>query len=212
MPGNDPRHTFIPKTAAAMSGAAQKKSRSFGLFFTVSLIVFILTALAALGAYTYRAYLTTRVSNLSATLERAKAAFEPETILALKRFNARTEAADALLARHIAPSVFFGVLQDLTVQSIRFSKFSYSFDGTKIGVVMSGSANNYSSVALQSEVFAKSPYVKNPIFSNLNLDRFGSVTFDVLLSVDPALLLYKEVAARGSSSSLQQLSPPAPTQ
>ncbi len=200
MPGNDSRHTFIPKTALTAPGATEKKGRSFGLFLGISLIIFILAVLASAGAYAYRAYLTARVANLSTALNRAKAAFEPDTILALKRFNARTDAADQLLARHIAPSVFFSVLEDLTVKSIRFSKFTYSFDGSQVQAAISGLARNYSSVALQSDIFGKSPYIQNPVFSNLNLDKAGNVTFDVVVKVDPALILYKDAAARAQSS------------
>lgn len=212
MPGNDPRHTFIPKTATVLA-AAPKKSRSFGLFFGITLVIFLFTALSAIGVYAYRAYLAARVANLSVTLERARAAFEPDTILALKRFNARTNTADALLARHIAPSVLFSVLEDLTVGSVRFSKFTYSFDGTQAKMDLSGLARSYSSVALQSDIFAKSPYMKNPVFSNLNLDKAGNVTFDVTVQVDPLLLLYKDVAARAEANPPTSAPPPVqPTQ
>ncbi len=199
MPGNDLRHTFIPKTAA-VTHTAPKESRSFGLFFGLSLIIFLLTVFASAGAYAYRAYLTNKVSGLNTSLERAKAAFEPDTILALKRFSARTNSADALLAKHLAPSVFFGVLEDLTLQSVRFSKFTYSFDGVTAEATLSGIARNYSSVALQSDLFNKSPYIQNPVFSNLNLDKTGNVTFDVNITLDPSLILYKETTTRAPSA------------
>lgn len=198
MPGNDLRHTFIPKKATLTQTTGSVQGRSFGLFFGLSLIIFLLTVFASAGAYAYRAYLGERVSGLNTSLERAKAAFEPETILALKRFSARTNTADALLGKHLAPSIFFTVLEDLTVKSIRFSKFTYSFDGGTPEATVSGTARNYSSVALQSDIFSKSPYIKNPVFSNLNLDKSGNVTFDVTVELDPALIVYKETTARSS--------------
>lgn len=199
MPGNEQKHTFIPKAPVTGVSAARAAQRApLGLFFGITLVVFLLTVFAAAGSYAYRAYLTKEVATLNASLEREKAAFEPDTIRAYKRFSGRVNTADVLLARHIAPSIFFTVLQDITLQSVRFSKFSYSFDSTDVQISLSGTASNYSSVAFQSDVFGKSPYVGNPIFSNLTLDKAGSVTFDVNARVDPKLLLYESVALEPS--------------
>lgn len=201
MPGNDLKHTFIPKQPVANQGGLSASSgRSFNLLSGIASIILVITVMGAAGVYAYRAYLTKNVAGASVSLERAKAAFEPDTIVAMKRFSARVGASEGLLSRHIAPSVFFAVLEDLTLKTVRFSKFTYSFDGSEIGVGLGGTAKNYSSVALQSDFFSKSPYIKNPVFSNLNLDKSGNVTFEVTLQVDPALILYKEVVGRKNTS------------
>lgn len=199
MPGNEQKHTFIPKAPVTGASAARAAQRApVGLFFGITLVIFLLTVFAAAGVYAYRAYLTKEVVTLNSSLEIAKAAFEPDSIRAFKRFSGRINTADALLARHVAPSILFTVLQDLTLQSVRLLKFSYSFDSTDVQISLSGTASNYSSVAFQSNVFGKSPYIGDPVFSNLTLDKAGSVTFDVNAHVDPKLLLYESIASESS--------------
>ncbi|MEK7134266.1 MAG: hypothetical protein AAB805_01130 [Patescibacteria group bacterium] len=205
MPDSDSKHTFIPKGPVAASVSGKRKNRSLGVVLVVSFIIFISSVLSASGAYLYRTYLVKSTANLEISLNKAKAAFEPETIVSLKRFNARVNAGDSLLARHIAPTVFFSALQDLTLQSIRFSKFSYTFDDLFIEGTLSGTARNYSSVALQSDFFARSPYIKNPIFSNLTLDKSGNVTFNVAFKIDPALMLYTSVAGQNTASVREEI-------
>lgn len=198
MPGNDVKHTFIPKAPVLPTGSAKQKRGSFGIVLVISILIFVVSVLLAIFAYSYRAFMTSNVANLEISLNKARAAFEPDTILALKRFNARVNTANTLLSRHIAPTTFFAVLQDLTLQNVRFTKLAYIFDGASIETVLTGLARSYNSVALQSDLFAKSPYIKNPIFSDLTLDRSGNVTFAVTFNIDPALVLYSLKAKQGT--------------
>jgi hypothetical protein len=101
MPGNEQKHTFIPKAPVTGASAARAAQHApLGLFFGITLVIFLLTVFAAAGSYAYRAYLTKEVATLNASLEREKAAFEPDTIRAYKRFSGRINTADVLRATH----------------------------------------------------------------------------------------------------------------
>jgi len=190
MPLNEPKQSFIPKKTLAQQGT--KKRRGFGLFFGVSLIIFLLTIAAAVATYSYRSFLENRINNMTQSLERAKQAFEPALILELKRLNARITSAESMLANHVAPSEFLALLEQNTLKNVQFTRFEYRVSGDVAEISLRGRARNYSSVALQSDLFGESKFIKNPIFSNLGLDQNGNVTFDVVADVDASLILYRE--------------------
>ena len=107
----------------------------------------------------------------------------------------RLQAASIILSKHIVVTPIFNELEQMTMKSVRFTKFSYDI-GTEadpaITVQMSGVAIGYRSVALQSDLFSQDKNFIDPIFSNLTLDSTGNVDFDLQFSVDPSFVNYKQ--------------------
>ncbi|MFC1720702.1 hypothetical protein ACFLY0_00690 [Patescibacteria group bacterium] len=191
MPLDQPQQSFVPKKP--ITAQRKVKKASGGLFFGISLIIFILAAGSAGSVYFYELYLEKKVENMRTSLERAKEAFEPSLILELKNLDARIKSAENILNNHIAFSEFFTLLEKDTLKTVRFNNFDYSVDGTgEINIRLSGEAKSYSSVALQSDIFGESKFIKNPIFSDLSLDDGGNVTFNVTADVDQELVLYSK--------------------
>jgi len=184
------KQTFIPKKP--LSVKEQTRNKSVGLFFMISLIILLISMGLSIFLYSYGIFLKKRVESMSISLERAKSAFEPSLIIELKRVNARINATGEILKGHVAFSEFFKTLEENTLKSVRFKQFTYSMsDNGGIDISLSGEASGYSSIALQSDAFGDNKYIKNPIFSNLGLDNFGNITFNMTASVDPLLILYK---------------------
>ena len=128
-------------------------------------------------------------------LNLAKNRFEPAKIKELQVLDKRINSSNEILAQHIAVTPIFQALQLLTMKTVRYTKFNYSLgDGKdpKIIVKMSGQALGYSSVALQSDLFAKNQNLIDPVFSNLSLDDKGNVIFDLEFLVDPSFVDYKQ--------------------
>lgn len=190
MPINESKQSFIPKKTLSQRG--KKKRHSSGLFFGVSVIIFILTLVTAGAVYSYSSFLDKRIASMGQSLERAKQAFEPSLIIELKRLNSRINSADSILGGHVALSKFLLLLEEITLKTVQFTHFEYNISGNIVQVSLSGKARNYSSVALQSDLFGQSKFMKNTIFSNLGLDEDGNVMFDVVTNVDLSLILYKE--------------------
>ena len=106
----------------------------------------------------------------------------------------RINASNQILSKHIAISPIFQALQEITMKSVRFTKFDYDFSGDKnsrINVKMSGVTLGYSHLALQSDLFAQNKNFIDPVFSNLALNESGNVIFDLNFSVDPSFVDYK---------------------
>ena len=68
---------------------------------------------------------------------------------------------------------------------------------------MGGQARNYSYVALQSDILGNNKYVSQHIFSDLNLDGSGNVTFNLSAVINPSLLSYKSFLDRSDDPSNQ---------
>jgi hypothetical protein len=129
------------------------------------------------------------------TLTLAQNRFEPSKITELQVLDKRLNASTEILANHLAISPIFTALENITMKTVRYTKFDYELGTDKnktVDVKISGQAIGYRSVALQADLFAQEKSFINPVFSNLTLDNSGNVLFDLEFTVDPAFVNYKQ--------------------
>ncbi len=210
--------SFIPKKPLSEERFPTRHPVSL-LNFIVT-IVFIGSLVAAAGAYAYQLSLKKSVANMDSQLVLARRNFDPSVISEMQTLDKRLKASNEILGTHIAISPIFQSLQGLTLKTVSFTKFAYEIKtdaGQKVvDVQMSGKATGYDAIALQSDSLAKNKYIKNPIFSNLNLDEKGRVTFDLSFTVDPSFVNFTDMvnregvgnsAVNSSNTETMQLSP-----
>lgn len=155
-------------------------------------ILFILSLLLAGVVFGYEKLLQGKIARMQTSLEAARQELNPDLIKSLSRTHARIVSGGEILSRHVTVSSFFKLLESLTLQSLRFTTFKYSALGESgITVQMKGEARDYKTVALQSDIFSKNAFIKDPIFSDLDLSEGGSVVFTFKSRIDPTLLLYE---------------------
>lgn len=193
--------SFIPKKPMMEERVATPTS--VNPFTIISIFIFFAILLATGGLYFYKGALTQNITKMENDLSLAQNRFEPSKIEQLQVLDKRLNASNEILAGHIALSPIFKVLQDTTIKTIRYTKFSYSFDkkvkNAKILVKMSGqsvgygSNSGYKGIALQSDILSKNKNIIDPIFSNLSLNEKGNVLFDLEFSVDPSFVDYKQM-------------------
>jgi hypothetical protein len=194
--------SFIPKKPMIEERAVV--SQPVGLLTIISIFIFFTVIIATGGLYFYDGVLKKNIATMENDLNLAKNRFEPSKIVQLQVLDKRLIASTEILSKHVAISPIFEALQDITMKTVSYNKFSYDFDGnknSKILVKMTGTAVGYKSVALQSDLFAKNKYLIDPVFSNLLLDDKGDVLFDLEFSVDPNFIDYKEMLKAMSESS-----------
>ncbi len=195
--------SFIPKKPMIEDRAVA--SKPIGLLTIISIFIFFTIAIATGALYFYNNILAKNITQMETDLGVAKNRFEPAKILQLQVLDKRLRASNDILSKHIAISPIFKALQDVTMKSVSYTKFSYSFDdskGSKIAVKMSGITLGYSDVALQSDLFTKNKYLIDPVFSNLSLDDKGKVLFDLDFTVDPNLVDYKKTLDSNNTNTL----------
>ena len=191
--------SFIPKgpivSAAASTPAGRKpKEKSFLSF--LALVIFIISVLLALGMFGYKFYLEYRIETLGQELERTRAALEPETIRELIRLDDRLISTKDLISKHRVLTPLFEFLETSTPVTVRFNNFQYSMTEQGLELSMRGEARGYAALALQADIFNRSQYFVNPIFSNLNLNDRGDVNFAFRAIVDPNLVSYEREVER----------------
>ncbi len=184
--------SFIPKKPMVKEYSAGP--RPIGLLTIVSLFILFTVLLTSGGLYFYKGIMTKKIATMKSDLERAQNRFEPAKIKELQILDKRLTSANQILSKHIAISPIFEALQEVTMKSVRYTKFGYDFGegrDAKINIKMSGVTLGYSFLALQSDLFATNKNFIDPVFSNLALTENGNVTFDLNFSVDPAFVDYK---------------------
>lgn len=197
--------SFIPKgplgsSGPGSSGLARRENRSLLSF--LGLIIFTLSVVLAIGVFGYKFYLKYHIKNMGTALEEARTSLQPETIDELTRLDNRIISTKELVAAHRILSPLFEFLETSTPKTVRFSDFRYQVVGSQIELFMKGEARGYSVLAFQADIFNKSDYFKNPVFSDLSLNDKGDVVFSFTATLDPKLLSY--------SRQLESTQTPAP--
>src|SRR3989338_252376 len=190
------KSSFIPHDTAQPSGKRAAQSGSFlDLLVLIAIVLFVASMALGVGVFLYEQYLEASSTNKLAAIDRAKAAFDPELITDLTRLDDRMHNADLLLGRHIAPSVLFRLLEQLTLTTVSFRSLGFeSADPQNVSIKMDGIARSVNSVALQADLFGDNGIVMNPIFSNIDRQQDG-VRFNLTALVNPAALRYVQLVA-----------------
>ncbi len=203
--------SFIPQKP--ISRKVQRSGRPTSLLLVLSFAVFFFTFVLYGGMTFYSFNLKKVIDDKQGELKLSKEELDPgDTMGKAQKFQKKITDVKNVLDSHIAPSVVFGLLEDITLQSISFSTFEFtgSDDTTGQGVVvdeksvrtlfsikLKGRAPGYSSVAYQSEVIKEeikeNTRIEDFSISGISLDETGNVLFDLELGVAPSFLVYRDM-------------------
>ena len=190
--------SFIPKsplTSNTPNVLRGRGTKGKSLMSVIAFALFVISIVLAVGVFGYKYYLNYRVNTMEADLEQALTTIqpEPEIIRELIRFDDRVVSTQELVTGHRVLSPLFEFLESSTPVTVRFSDFQYAVAGQGLQLTMSGEARGYAALALQAEVFDKSGYFTEAVFSNLNLNERGDVRFTFNAVIDPSLLSYSRL-------------------
>ncbi len=206
--GTQSHASYIPKKPLAAATPSGYSRRHLPLGSLVTILIFIASVGLAGGLYVYQIYLERDLEAKKISLEQARAAFDPALILELRRLDKRIEHSKRLLSRHSAMSSFFDLLGSATLKNVQFTSMLFSQDGAdQMKVVLNGAALTYASVALQSDAFNVAKGIRNPIFSGLNLNEKGNVSFVVEAGLDPEAFRYSAIVTPSPDTSETEESP-----
>jgi len=166
--------SFIPKQALT----ATSRGGGMGLFLLLALLVFVMSLVAAGGAFGYQQFLNKSLADKDESLRRAEGAFDAGSIQDLVRMDDRIDQA-----------------------KVQFSDFDFDLlSNGGATIALSGSADSFSSVALQSDQLGGSKVLKDVIFSGITVADGGRVNFSVNASVDPQLISYSRNLTQGEAA------------
>lgn len=193
--------SFIPHRG--LTPEDRPKSSSGGGLLTVIAVMILIISGAFYGASVgYRHYLTNQIEGpcqqisadttrcgLRQTVEKERSAIEERTLLEIKRLDTKLKLAGSIVEAHNTISPVFALLKDYTLKSIRYTQFAFASKNT---INISGRASSYEDIALQSDVFngQKNKTIESFIFSDLDLDGQGNVTFKLTMVLTPDAISY----------------------
>ncbi len=181
--------SFIPKKSLEMTST--RGGHFGGLVFLISLLIFVASLVAAGASFAYTQYLNNAIASKSKSLALAEGAYDPGTIQDLVRLDDRLSQAKILLGAHVAASGIFAFLSSQTLTNVAFNTFDYTLgDDGSAKISMAGSADSFSTVALQSDQFGGNKLLKDVVFSGITADATGRISFNVSATVDSSVLSY----------------------
>jgi len=191
--------SFIPKKS--LDTSVRGSGGGFGLLFLIALLIFIASLVAAGASFVYQQYLNNTLASEKVSLDRAQGAYDPGTIDDLARMDQRINQAKILLAKHVAVSAVFSFLSQQTLENVSFNSFDFALqtDGTA-KITLGGTADSFSTVALQSDQFGSNKILKDVVFSGITVNATGAVSFSVSATVDPSLISYAATLQQGSTT------------
>ena len=108
--------SFIPKKPIIES---QSTGSGVSLFLLLSIILFIVALALAGGVWLWKGALVSQIEKDKAALVAAKDSYEEATINPLIRLDSRIEQSKLLLAKHIAVSPVFIMLEKNVLRNIQ---------------------------------------------------------------------------------------------
>ncbi|MEO5646479.1 MAG: hypothetical protein ABIO57_01765 [Candidatus Paceibacterota bacterium] len=192
--------SFIPKRPVSSEPISQSRTTggSVGVLSLLTFVIILATGLSFAGVYLYKQALEKQKADLQVKITQAQEGLGTSFVTDMKQLSQRINGVKTLIANHVVVSPIFAALQATTLQTVQYQNFTYDFTtdpGTNakmVQVTITGVAKNYATLALQSDAYAKSNLINNPIFSNLTVDdKTQQVGFKLLFTVDPNNLSYQ---------------------
>ena len=196
------KSSFIPRDATTSTSTRGRSPPGLAdLMLLISVVLFVTSVSLGIGVFLYLQFLQGSSTSKLKQLELAKQAFEPSLIEQLTRLDDRMRASDQVLSAHIAPTLFFHLLEQVTLQTVAFQHLDFqAVDQQNMNIKVNGIAASVNSIALQADYLSKSGMITSPIFSNINRQP-GGVGFDLSAIVNPMAIRYvHEQAAQQSAA------------
>ncbi|OHA88701.1 MAG: hypothetical protein A2653_00160 [Candidatus Zambryskibacteria bacterium RIFCSPHIGHO2_01_FULL_43_25] len=186
--------SFIPsRSMVGGNSSVNYPKHSSGLLSLIGTAIFVLAVIASVGVFVYEKYLERRVTGMESSLSAARESLQPDLIKELVKEDSRIDSASEIVDGHVSLSALFALLEKLTLQSVRFSSFSFDTSDVNsklVDINMKGEALTYKSVALQESIFSENPNIISPLFYDLDLNDDGDVTFSFKAKIDPEAISF----------------------
>jgi len=180
--------SFIPKGPVTQETFKKKKT---GIAGVLAISLFIISIVAAGGAYAYKAIIKGNIQDLQAELANAEKNIDKENIVEMAQFGKKLDLVKSIVSKHQVVSNFLNELSSSTVSSVYFVDFSYgSVKDGSLDIVLHGKSTSYAGVALQEDILLKNKNFRSVSFTNLTLADKGLISFDLNISIDPQISVY----------------------
>ena len=199
--------SFVPHatTTTTRRNAGPEFGGMFGFVaYSILAVVFAL----AIGVFFYGRVLAANKVAKDAELAKAEAAIDPATVTGFVQLRDRLNAGQKLLDSHIALSGFFAVLESILPVTVRFDSLHVTVDPTGTTKVDgTGLAKSFNALSVASDAFAADGRIKDAIFSKMNINKDGSVSFGFSATLDPKLIAFSPTGTPSATGAASTTTP-----
>ena len=180
--------SFVPHQNAVPRRFSAGFTGALGFFsYAVLGVVFLL----ALIVFFYGRILAADNVSKNKALLAAEKAIDSKTVENFIRLRNRLASSETLLGGHVAFSSFFSSLEKILPATVRFTTLRLSLDFAGASKMEgAGVARSFNALAAASAAFAADGRIKDAIFSNININRDGSVSFALVATLDPKIIAF----------------------
>lgn len=187
------QNSFIPKNPIVSSArGGPTEAVTVNIFSAIAGVLFTIALLLAGGVFVYKNIIVHSIAEADQDLNAARKAFEPEKITELIDANAQISTATKLLQQHVVVSKVLELIQELLVKRMRFESLTYNMKDSVPTLSGIAQAQTYNALAEQLDIFSKSEFISNPVFSNFGLGENGIVKVNFTSGLSPKILSYKD--------------------
>lgn len=179
--------SFVPKQPVASTLRKQKSGTN--ILLIISAVILGLAVLGCAGIFGYELYLKNQRDTKQAELVAAQRAVDVDMVEGFIRLRDRLQATESILDNHVQLSEFFNVLEDRTLQTVRFSALQIAVNEDRSAEIqLEGSARTFNALAAQSAAIAAEKRIKRAIFADIAVNQNGTVGFTLTATIEPRLI------------------------
>lgn len=159
------------------------------IFLLVAIMILAVSVITAGAVFGYGKYLSSVIEVKTAALDQARNEIDREKVEEFIRLQQRFESGKGLLENHIVSSRLFTLLEESTLQNVKFDQMTLTIaDDRTASVQLAGYARNFNTLASQSTTIAGVREFKRSIFSDIRINTNGTVGFTLDADIDPDLM------------------------
>lgn len=196
--------SFVPKQPVQSEGRSLRSGGN--TFLVLAVILFVFALAAAGGVFAYERYLMTVRDGKRAEVEAAQSRINTAAVEDFILMRNRFSTSQALLDRHVAATQFFMLLENATLQNMRFDSLSFTLaDDRSANIEVNGTARTFNALAAQSSALAQDRRIRRAIFSDITVNENGTVSFALSAELAPALLAVSGSAGEAQAPALPEV-------
>lgn len=179
--------SFVPKQP--LDAPRRKMQAGDNIFLLVSILILGVSVVTAGAVFGYQKYLSSVIEVKSAALDQARSEIDRQQVEDFIRLKQRFDSGKTLLDNHVTASRFFTLLEESTLQNVKFDDLKLTVeDDRTASVSLSGVARNFNTLAAQSSEIAEQRDFKRSIFSDIRINANGTVGFTLTADIDEDLM------------------------
>jgi hypothetical protein len=179
--------SFVPKQPVT---PGRRRTSGTNPFLAIALFILGAMVIGCGAVFGYNYFLQKVAKSKAEQVVAAQNKIDQGTVTQFIRLRDRFTAAKSVLDHQIAMSQFLDVIENLTLQNVRFSSLQVTVKQERQATVtMAGTARSFNALAAESAALASDKRIKRAIFSGISVKDGNSVGFNLTAELDPSLVI-----------------------